>query len=91
MTLVAISALSETLTSSGLNVTGVPITILVGVPSSTVLISTLTGAFPLSLLAKNKSTSVKNAPFTSSFELFGEGAYIFPPTTNDCASGSTNL
>jgi hypothetical protein len=43
----------------GLNVTGNPITVLVGVPSSTVLISTFTGAFPLSFLAKNKSTQLK--------------------------------
>ena len=75
----------------GLNVTGNPITVLVGVPSSTVRISTFTGAFPESLLAKNKSTAVKNAPFTSSNDDVGEGASIFPATTNDCARGSTNL
>jgi hypothetical protein len=63
----------------------------VGVPSSTVLISTFTGAFPASFLAKNKSTAVKKAPFISSFVDVGEGASIFPPTTNDCARGSINL
>ena len=44
----------------------------------------------MSLLAKNKSTAVKNAPFTSSFEEFGEGASILPATTKVCANGSTN-
>ena len=87
----AIVASFEILTWFGLSVTGNPITVLVGVPSSTVLISTFTGAFPESFLAKNKSTAVKNAPFTSSNDDVGEGASIFPPTTNDCARGSTNL
>jgi hypothetical protein len=63
----------------------------VGVPSSTVLISTFTGALPPSFVAKNKSTAVKNAPFTSSVVDVGEGASTFPPTTNDCARGSINL
>jgi hypothetical protein len=63
---------------------------LVGVPNSTVLISTVTGQFPLSLLAKNKSTAVTKAPFESLLYPFAFGASPgFPPTVNDCASGST--
>ena len=65
-----------------------------GVPSSTVLISTFTVAFPLSFLAKNKSTAVKKAPLESSVarpSLEESGDSIFPPTTKDCARGSTNL
>ena len=77
--------------SSGRNVTGFPITTLVGVPNSTVLISILTGLLLESLFAKKRSTAVKNAPFSSSFVPSGDGASILPPTLNDCASGSTYL
>ena len=52
--------------SNGVRITGFPIVVNVGVPSSVVLTSTLSGALPLSTVAKNKSTEVKNTPFTSS-------------------------
>ena len=83
-TLVAVSPVLEIVISSGLSVTGSPITSLVGVPSSTVLISTLTGLLLLSLLAKNRSTAVKYAPLVSSFAPVGsEVVLILPPTVND--------
>lgn len=90
VTFVSISPSSEILMSDGLKVTDFPKTILVGVPNSTVLISTLNGALPSSLLAKNNPTEVKNAPFISSILSFAPGASTLPPTVNDCASGSKN-
>ena len=78
----------EIFTCSGFNVTGFPKITLVGVPNCTVLISHVTGAVPISFLAKKTSTAVKYAPLISSFALIAFGASIFPPTTKDCASGS---
>ena len=79
----------DVFTCWGFNVTGFPTIVLVGVPSSTVLISIVTGELSGSLLAKNRSNAVKYAPFASSFGAFPFKLSIFPPTLNDCARGST--
>ena len=87
-----IEASSDTFICSGLSVTGFPKTNLVGVPNSTVLTWTVNGLFPVSFVAKNKSTAVKYAPLESSFLPFALGAsVILPPTVNDCANGSVYL
>ena len=53
----------------------------------TVLIWHLTGCSS-SIVAKNISTAVKNAPSLSLFWLTAEGASTVPPTTKVCATGS---
>ena len=99
LTFVATSPVVEVLMSSisspligstdlGLRVTGFPMTSSVGVPNSVDLTSTLSGALPLSIFAKYKSTDVKNAPFTSSSVSISDLTWIFPPTVNVCANGS---
>ena len=57
--LVATEALDDVWISEGFNVTDLPKTFLVGVPSSIVRTSTVTGALFESLLAKNMSTDVR--------------------------------